>query len=141
MSVYSLDDEDRADVESIFHNFPKLVVVEKYKKALEEMTEKACDELQAYLEDEYALRLTYSVERQARKVVEALLRGENLDTFGLKLREMWGKSGEFYAYDGEKVREAIIRDFAHEIQTAEMHELAKENARLKEDLAMEGRYR
>lgn len=134
MGLYSLDDDERKDVAAIFENFPKLEVAERFKKALSEMTDKACDELTAYMQDEYVLRFEEIVEKQAKKVVEALLRGENLDSFGLQVREYYGRTGELYAYDGEKVREAIVRDFGEQIQTAEMLELRKDNERMRKDL-------
>jgi|GEM_PF-4260722 len=134
MSVYSLEDDERKSVEDIFNNLPKLRVVDSYKSALNEMTDKACDELMNYLQDEYVLRLEEVVEKQARKVVEALLRGEDLAAFGLQLQTSCVRPNEVFVWDGEKVRAAIVRDFAAEIQTAEMHELRTENERLKEQL-------
>ena len=134
MSLYSLDDEDSKSVEAIFENLPKLKVVDEYKKALQSMTDKVCDELTDYMRDEYILRFNEIIERQARKVVEELLRGENLASFGLQLREAWNRPGEFHSYDGEKVRAALVRDFKDEIMTAEMHSLKEDNERMRKDL-------
>lgn len=140
MSVYSLEDEEREAVAKIFEALPQAEVMKKLKSTLDEVTERVCDQVLDYMQDEYVLRFNEIVERHARKVVEALLRGENLDTFGLRLREMF-RSGEYHAYDGEKVRAAIVRDFAEEIRTAEMHELQAENKRLREQVEWERRLR
>jgi hypothetical protein len=64
------------------------------------------------------------------------LRGEILEDFGLKLKERWN-SNELWAYDQYKTREAIVRDFAPEIQTAEIVELRKRVAELEEQLKWE----
>jgi hypothetical protein len=132
MSVYSLDEEDRKDVESIFANLDKLAVVEDYKKALSDVTDRACDELASYLEDEYILRFEEIVMRKAKKIVEGLLRGEDLAQFGLKADT--NLRGEIVSYDFEKVRKTIVEQFKEEIQHAEMLHLMEENKRLAKDL-------
>lgn len=132
MSVYSLDKEDRASIDSIFSNLDQLYVVEEYKEKLFEMTNKACDELTNYLQDEYVLRLEEIVLQKAKKIVEALLRGEDLERFGLK--STTDLRGNIVSYDFEKVRETIVTQFKDEIQNAEILKLREENQSLTKDL-------
>jgi hypothetical protein len=133
MSVYSLDNEDSQSVADIFKNLPKLEVFAEYKKTLENVTDKACDELLSYMEDEYILRFEEVIMHKARKLIQELLKGENLDEFALKAKKHWN-SDELFTYDSDKIRKAIVRDFANEIQNAELLELQKDNKRLEESL-------
>ena len=104
MGVYGLEKEERTSVEEIFNNLPQLEVADRYRKALQDMTDRACDELTSYMQDEYILRFEDIAYRKAMQLVQSLLRGENLESFGLKLREVWNQPGEFFAYDGENDR-------------------------------------
>jgi len=132
MSVYSLDKQDRESIDGIFSNLNQLQVVDEYKKALSEMTDKACDELTNYLQDEYVLRFEEIVMRKAKKAVEALLRGEELEHFGLRItKNLHGKDAE---YDFGHVRQSLVRDFKEEIQNAEILHLQEENKRLTDSL-------
>jgi len=132
--MYTLDDEDSAAVKEIFDRLPADTVVKRLRTAMDAVADAVCDSLLDHVKGEYQLRFEEIALQHSRKSIEALLRGENLQTFGLQLQEAWNRPGEFFAYDGNKVREALVRDFAAEIQTAEMHELKKENERLAKEL-------
>jgi hypothetical protein len=133
MSLYTLETEEEKAVQAIFDKLPSDEVTKKLRSALEDVTQTVCDSLLDYMHDSYRCQFDEIILRQARKIVEALLRGENLDAFGLKARTFLNKD-ELYAYDGAKVRESLVRDFASEIQTAEIIELRKENESLKQSI-------
>lgn len=132
MSLYMLDDEDMDAVAEIYKKVPTNGVLKKLRNALDEVTEEVMQSTLDYMNDEYQIRFHEIVLNQAEKIVEGLLRGETLESFGLKVNR--SLQGKLFAYDGAKVREAIVRDFKEDIQNAEILELKEDNERLKEQL-------
>lgn len=134
MSVYSLDKEDRKSIDDIFANVDQLHVVGEFRKKLDEVSDAVCDELTNYLQDEYTIRLEDIVLRKAKKVVEGILRGEDLKSFGLAPDTVWHSPDKLTSYDFAGVRNAIVTQFKAEIQHAEIIKLREENGQLEKDL-------
>lgn len=133
-SIHVLEGDEKDGIRAIFSELPKDRVMQELKNAVDEVAQKVLDSVQDYMLDEYVLQFEEAVVKKARRIVEAILRGESLESFGLRLQERWNKPDEQFAYDREKIRETLVRDFGDAIMTAEMHELKKENQRLAEDL-------
>ena len=99
MSIHALDTPERNKIQEIVDSIKMDEVVDEYRKILDSMADKACEKLRDYIMDEYVLDFEHILKQQARKAVESLLRGENIETMGLKLQKAWSNGREF-VYDG-----------------------------------------
>lgn len=131
-SIYSLDEESSNELYEYAERIDFKGIVGTVKKQIDEAFSDVADKVLDYAASDFGSNITNIALRKAQNIVESLLRGENLDKFGLELSRMY--SGEFSSYDSGKIRESIVRDFSDKIVSAEMHSLMEENKRLKDSL-------
>ena len=133
-SPYILGEPHEDKIDGIFKELNKGRVAEELKAALSSFCDDALDSVTDYIEDEYVLRLEDIALKKAEEIVNHLLKGKDLQSFGLKVSpDTWGLGCEF-AFDPYKIRASIVKDFAEDIQNAEILTLKKENESLRKTI-------
>ena len=133
-SPYILGVDHGDKIDGIFKELNKGRVAEELKAALSSFCDDALDSVTDYMEDEYVLRLEDIALKKAKEIVNHLLKGKDLCSFGLKTTpDVWGLGGDF-AFDPYKIRASIVKDFAGDIQNAEILILKKENESLRKNI-------
>ncbi len=133
MSIHTLTDEESEKINNIVQNIGTKNFKNKLRESMQDAIDEELNAIEDYIKDEFSLRFDEFVVVKAKSIVESLLRGESLESFGLDVHQDYFNR-EPFVVSGRHCRDSIVEDFAEQIKNAYVLELEKQNENLKRDI-------